>query len=182
MSFKEITIKQIGSMTSFSRTSIYNYFQTKEEIFLALLEREYETWTGQLEKIRSENESLSKEDFASLFARSLSERKNLLKLLSMNHYDLEENSSIQKLVEFKRSFKKSLEAVDSCLEKFFAKMSAEKRQDFIYSFFPFMFGIYPYTFVTQKQREAMDKAGVKFKQLTIYEIIYAQVKQLLSEE
>ena len=42
MSFKEITIKEIGKVTSFTRTSIYNYFQTKEEIFLALLQQEYE--------------------------------------------------------------------------------------------------------------------------------------------
>lgn len=37
MNFKDITIKEIGNVTSFSRTSIYNYFETKEEIFLALL-------------------------------------------------------------------------------------------------------------------------------------------------
>ena len=43
MSFKEITIKEIGAATSFTRTSIYNYFETKEEIFLALLQREYES-------------------------------------------------------------------------------------------------------------------------------------------
>jgi len=36
MSFKEITLREIGNVTSFTRTSIYNYFQTKEEIFLAL--------------------------------------------------------------------------------------------------------------------------------------------------
>ena len=46
MSFKEITIKEIGNATSVTRTSIYNYFQTKEEIFLALLQREYERWPG----------------------------------------------------------------------------------------------------------------------------------------
>ena len=46
MSFKEITIKEIGNATSFTLTSIYNYFQTKEEIFLALLQREYERWPG----------------------------------------------------------------------------------------------------------------------------------------
>ena len=45
MSFKKITIKEIGNATSFTRTSIYNYFQTKEEIFLALLQREYERWS-----------------------------------------------------------------------------------------------------------------------------------------
>ena len=50
MSFKEITIKEIGNVTSFTRTSIYNYFQTKEEIFLALLQREYELWIASLKE------------------------------------------------------------------------------------------------------------------------------------
>ena len=47
-SFKEITLKEIGEKTSFTRTSIYNYFQTKEEIFLALFQREYEAWIEDL--------------------------------------------------------------------------------------------------------------------------------------
>ena len=41
MGFHSITIKNISTETSFSRPSIYNYFQTKEEIFLGLLTREY---------------------------------------------------------------------------------------------------------------------------------------------
>lgn len=48
--FKEITLKEIGEKTSFTRTSIYNYFQTKEEIFLALLQQEYEKWIDDLKK------------------------------------------------------------------------------------------------------------------------------------
>ena len=50
-SFKEITLKEIGQQTSFTRTSIYNYFETKEEIFLALYEREYDRWNADLESI-----------------------------------------------------------------------------------------------------------------------------------
>ena len=42
LSFKDITLKDISKETSFSRPTIYNYFQTKEEIFLALYEREYD--------------------------------------------------------------------------------------------------------------------------------------------
>ena len=41
MSFREITIKEIGAATSFTRTSIHNDFETKEEIFLALVQKEY---------------------------------------------------------------------------------------------------------------------------------------------
>ena len=48
LDFKDINIKLIGSEISVGRTSIYNYFQTKEEIFLALLEREYLKWNEDL--------------------------------------------------------------------------------------------------------------------------------------
>ena len=58
MSFKDITIKEIGAATSFTRTSIYNYFQTKEEIFLALLQQEYEKWIADLDEIVADRKSV----------------------------------------------------------------------------------------------------------------------------
>ena len=103
MSFKDITIIEIGKVTSFTRTSIYNYFNTKEEIFLALLQREYEFWIQDLEKIISDNENLSKENFADLIAKSLENRKQLLKLLSMNLFDMEMNSRQENLIDFKKA-------------------------------------------------------------------------------
>jgi len=40
-SFKDITVRDIGNETSVGRTSFYTYFQTKDEIFLTILAREY---------------------------------------------------------------------------------------------------------------------------------------------
>ena len=111
MSFKEITMKDIATATSFTRTSIYNYFQTKEEIFLALLQREYELWNEKLRQLRAKHENLSATEFADKLARSLEERENLLKLMSMNHYDMEENSRFERLVEFKSVYGQSLKEV-----------------------------------------------------------------------
>lgn len=179
MSFKEITIKDIGMVTSFTRTSIYNYFQTKEEIFLALLQREYELWIGKLEQIQARHENMTRMEFASALAHSLEERPDLLKLLSMNLYDMEENSRMERLIEFKVVYGRSLDQVDGCLIRFFPEMTKQERRDFIYLFFPFMFGIYPYTVVTEKQRRAMAQAGVDYADISIYEMLYAQVKKLL---
>lgn len=179
MSFKEITIKEIGNATSFTRTSIYNYFQTKEEIFLALLQREYELWIDRLKRIQTEHEKMTKSEFADALAHSLEERHNLLKIMSMNHYDMEENSRIERLIEFKVVYGKSLAEVRKCLDKFFLEMTVKEKQDFIFSFFPFMFGIYPYTVVTEKQREAMTQAKVNYVYMSIYEITCAEVKKLL---
>ena len=179
VSFKEITMKEISTAIPLTRASIYNYFQTKEEIFLALLQREYERWTARLEKAREEHEKMSREEFARELAHSLEERQQLLKLLSMNLYDLEENCRFERLVEFKVVYGRALAEVGNCLEKFFPEMTEEDRQDFLYLFFPFLFGVYPYTVVTDKQRRAMDEAGIAYREQTVYEIVYGETRKLL---
>ncbi len=177
--FKDITIKQIGEKTTFSRTSIYNYFQTKEEIFLALFQREYEKWIKDLNKIYEENEKLIIEELANKLAHTIEKRPTLLKLLAMNLYDIEGNSKMEALVEFKQAYGDSIKAVKRCLDKFVTNMNEEEKTNFIFSFFPFMYGIYPYAVVTTKQKEAMEKADVPFKKLTIYEIAYMGTLKLL---
>ena len=86
MSFREITLKEIGNLTSFSRPTIYNYFETKEEIFLALFQREYDRWNEDLTAILCGNEQMTKAELSEKIALSLSGREQLLKLLSMNNY------------------------------------------------------------------------------------------------
>ena len=180
MSFKEITIKEIGGATSFTRTSIYNYFQTKEEIFLALIEREYNLWCDDLEKTMRKTESMTKDELADALARSLEKRPQLLKLLSMNHYDMEENSSLGRLTDMKVAYNRSICTVRELVKKYFPQLTDEQLHEFIYLFFPFMFGIYPYAVVTDKQQRAMKDAGMNYPKMTVYDITYGCVKRLLS--
>lgn len=179
MSFKDITIAEIGKATSFTRTAIYNYFNTKEEIFLALLQREYELWVEELDEMLARHERLTKPEFAEKLARSLEHRQQLLKLMSMNHFDMEMNSRSENLTEFKRAFGKSLKAVRRCLDKFFPELSAADRENFVYAFFPFVYGIYPYAVVTQEQRLAMAAADVGFVYHSIFELAYGCALKLL---
>ena len=179
MSFREITLKEIGSITSFSRPTIYNYFQTKEEIFLALFKREYDRWNEDLEAILDGNEQLTKTQLAEQIAHSLAGRQQLLKLLSMNNYDMEANSRQELLTSFKESYGESLRRMCMLLEKFCPDMSVTEIQNFVYIFFPFMFGIYPYTAVTEKQKTAMKEAGINYVYQTVYELTYSCLIRML---
>ncbi len=179
MSFREITLKEIGTITSFSRPSIYNYFETKEEIFLALFAREYDRWNEELDRILGRDEPLSKAQLADRIARSLADRPQLLKLLAMNNYDMEANSRPELLAAFKQSYGGSMQRMRMLLEQFCPDMSGKDIQDFIYTFFPFMFGIYPYTDVTEKQKSAMAEAGIPFVYQTVYELTYGCLVRLL---
>ena len=179
MGFKDITIRDIGAETSFTRTAIYNYFQTKEEIFLALLQREHEAWISNLEEITREHETTTIGDFSDAIAGSLEKRGCMLKLMSMNLYDMEGNSRMDNLVAFKVVYAQALRSVSGCLEKFFPQMTPGDIQEFLYVFFPFLFGVYPYTTATDKQKEAMELAHVDYAQYSVYEIVRSFVSRIL---
>ena len=181
MSFREITLKEIGNMTSFSRPTIYNYFETKEEIFLGLFQREYDRWNEDLTAILNGNEQLTKKELADNIASSLAGRQQLLKLLSMNNYDMEANSRQELLNTFKESYGRSMKLMSKLLQKFCPDMSVIDIQNFIYTFYPFMFGIYPYTAVTEKQRVAMKEAGINYVYQSVYELTFSCLIRLLSE-
>lgn len=180
MSFREITIKEIGAATSFTRTSIYNYFETKEEIFLALLQKEYEMWVEAMNAVMDRDDTLTRDKLARILARTLTDRPRLLRLLSMNLYDMEANSRPERLAEFKAAFGASLETVTRMVKKYIPEMGEAARQAFLYAFFPFIYGIYPYTSVTEKQKIAMDQAGIPYVYQSAYDLTYACLKKLLS--
>lgn len=178
MNFKDISIKDIGGKVSFTRTSIYNYFQTKEEIFLAILQQEYEMWLKSLNSILNDHSKLTHEELNKLIAKSLNDRELLLKLMSMNNYDMEENSRLSRLIQFKDVYGKCILALENCFKKF-TSFSTSKIEEILYSFLPFVYGIYPYAKVTPKQSEAMKNAGVKFKYHTIYDLALICLNNLL---
>lgn len=170
MNFKDITIKEIGNVTSFSRPTIYNYFQTKEEIFLALFEQEYEFWNEDLQKILNENERLAKEQLADKIARSLEKRELMLKILSVNLYDMEENSRFELLVSFKKVCKQTVESFKAIIAKFCPEMSKNEVEKLSLSFFAYLHGIYPYAYATDYQVKAMKEAKMIFRKQTIYDV------------
>ena len=182
MSFREITLKEIGTLVPFSRPTIYNYFQTKEEIFLALYEREYDRWNEDLSAVLAERERMTGSELAERIAASLAKREQLLRLLSMNNYDMEANSRQELLTAFKRAYGRSMELMRALLEKYRPQMSAEEIRGFLYIFYPFLFGVYPYAAVTEKQRAAMREAGVDFAYQSIYELTRGCLIRLLGDK
>ena len=176
LSFKEITLKEIGNETPFSRPTIYNYFESKEEIFLALFEREYILWSDELETLI---ESVSTESIAEKVSASLERHELMLKLLAVNLYDMEENSRKERLVEFKRAYGRSRQAFAALLEKTFPEKTERERGEMLIAAFEFLHGVYPYAHATVKQKEAMDEAGVQYEEKTIYEHALNGLKRIL---
>lgn len=178
-SFKEVKLQDIADATTFTRTAIYKYYKTKDEIFLGLLQREFEEWNTSLGKILNDYDSLSKESFSSLISHSLEERIQLLKLMSMNNFELEAESRYENVVEYKKVLGESMKLMRRLLDKYFADKDETQKEQFIYAFFPFTFGLYPYTILDEKAVKAMQDADVGFHYYSIYELAYNCIINLL---
>ena len=97
-------------------------------------------------------------------------------------HDLEENSRLSFLVDFKKTYAKALSTVSSLIGKFFPSFSEKDISSFLYSFFPFMYGVYPYTMMTEKQLIAMREVGIEIYKIPIRDFVYKTVIKLLGGE
>lgn len=177
--YHDITLGQIAEGVSFGRANIYNYFQCKDEIFLALLQREYERWILDLHAL-ADAAPLSDEQLTDGLATSLAARPQLLKLMTMNLYDMEENSRVEKLVEFKEVYARAVDALRDLLVASKNDWDETRIERFVFGFLPFMYGIYPYVFATDKQSEAMAEVGIGLPGLSIHDMSEPVIMALLA--
>ena len=177
--FHDVTTRGIGQEISCSRPTIYNYFESKEEIFLGLLARESKAWLAELDNLEPSGKEPPKEEFAAKVAETLERRAIMLRIMAMNVYDIEEKSRLERLTEYKELFLQEYLAFGKALRRFMQDADEEKIAKVQRAFFPFMAGVYPYAHPTDKQREAMEKAGLDYKPPAIREAVEEFLLQIL---
>lgn len=69
-----ISIKEIAKSTSICRSNIYNYYETKEEIFLDILKKEYLLWMEDMKKLLEEDSLRSRSSYCRIIARTARRR------------------------------------------------------------------------------------------------------------
>lgn len=177
--FNGVNIKEISTRISLTRPAVYNYFETKEEILLGLLAREYDGWCRDLEEVISLAASASPSMLAAQIAHTLEEKEIFLRILNMNLFEIEQNSRVERLADFKRLYGRATKALTEILHTFEAEVTSSECVEFCETFFAFLFGVYPFTVHTEKQLAAMELAGVSVHEPDIYEMVYRCVLRLL---
>lgn len=179
-SYHDITMTQVASKVSFGRANVYNYFQNKDEILLALLQREHELWATSLVRL-GEQGPLDDAHLAEGLAESLEERPQMLKLLAMNLYDIEQNSRLESLVEFKHVYGDAVRALRNLVAGSKPQWDEARMDCFVFSFMPLLHGVYPYVFHSKKQLAAMKEAGIAQPNLTICSMVREIALNLFQE-
>ena len=116
-SFESINVARVADRAGIAKGTIYLYFTTKEEIFLALYQKDYKLWVKAMEEgLRSGQGRYSIPKIASLFVRTLAGQQDFLRLTAILHTRLESNISLEKAKNFKNSVQEDLHRLGLLLE------------------------------------------------------------------
>jgi AcrR family transcriptional regulator len=161
--YEAVHFRAVSRKTSISRPSLYNYYKTKEEIFLDILQRDFTNWTEELKSHFDAVSKMTKDEFCTFLADTLVKHEKYFELLAVYMPSIEKNSSLDKLTTFKKETQPFSKVFLMGLDKFFPETKDEQKRRFYFNFQAVVHGVYPLTHLSKKQIQAAKKNNPKFK-------------------
>ena len=179
--YEAVHFKAVSGMTSVSRPTIYNYYNSKEEIFLDVLKRDFAKWTGELNSRFDKTKKMTKNQFCGFLADSILNHKKYFELLFVFMPSIEKNSSLEKLTAYKQSIWSFRMAFFYGLDKFFPNANDERKEMFYLHFKAVVYGVYPLTHLSDNQIKAMKKVNPKYKLPDFRQICFKALMLLMAD-
>lgn len=183
MEYEDISIKEIAKSTSICRSNIYNYYQTKDEIFLDILEKDYLSWMEDIKDRMTGEEEPGRESYCRNIAATAALHPRLLKLMSVHYITIEKNCSLEKLTAFKYAIHPFQETMEEILRIYFPKAPREKIQNFLFLLLSLIQGLYSMTSLCEKQVRAMQEVDPDYQMpdftTALYQALYILTSDLL---
>ena len=114
-SVREVTLTDIAAAVGMHKSAMLRYFETREQIFLALTAEGWQEWSAALRGDLSDRTDATPGDVAHAIARSLVARPLFCDLLAQAPLNLERNVSLDAAYEFKTAVLGEVAEVAGCL-------------------------------------------------------------------
>jgi len=125
--YDKVSFNAIAVEAGFTKSNMYRYFSSKDEIFLNVFADLFELWAGDfsLQLQTLEIEAAAK-DFADIWLNTMLSQPKLLDLMPILFTSLERNSSFEQLLEFKRLAMKLLYRLTLDITRIYPDIEGEK--------------------------------------------------------
>jgi AcrR family transcriptional regulator len=155
--YEDITFVQIAKEAGFTRSNLYKYFISKEEIFLEFLKHDMKLWKDELLNNFLDSNSYSIDKFIDIWIDVLQNNRRLTELTSILYLHLEKEASYESLLNFKRSFIKDFEQVVIHLTCKIKGFTTEKVAEFISMQGMIGIGLYQMTDLSENQQKILEQ-------------------------
>jgi AcrR family transcriptional regulator len=157
--FDNITFALIAKEAHFTRSNLYKYFNTKEEVFLELIKHDIEKWRKEVVDT-FQNRTYSIKEFSERWIHIHMRHKRMIGLLTILYTTLEKNSSLESLISFKKKTQEEFELLSKTLMNALPFSGPETLYEFLFAQLAMAIGTYPMLNLTHSQKQAMETVGM----------------------
>ena len=157
--FDKITMKKLGEKLSFTRNNLYQYVKSKNEVILLIIQQDFIDWANDLHHSLQALNSASLGDFCKAWVQTTVKYPRILHWFPLLGELIEKDVTLEKLIPFKKSYFKILEAVKEDIVKTLPKLDSAQAERLVYfhlRVLPHLFHLYNESTV---QKEAIKQAG-----------------------
>lgn len=155
MGFEAITFVSIAKEARFTRSNLYKYFNSKEEIFFEFLKHDMVLWRRDLEDMFEPDGRYSVGQFALMWQTAQGRHERMLDLVRLLHPVLEKNASEECLIGFKRAAKSEFQSLSRLLCRIFPKLGPDNAFKFLNMQLAISIGFYEMTTLSENQRTVL---------------------------
>ena len=156
-------VADIAADTGLAKGTVYRYFQSKEQIFLALLTQDFaELFTALELLIEQLPQPLSQAaaPFADGYLKLLQQSATLLPLLALLNAVLEQNLPQPQLLAFKQQLAQALDALGGKLAARFTALSPARASQLLLHSYALTLGLYQSTQLPAAVQTLLQQAGL----------------------
>lgn len=140
--YDDVNMVDVAREVGVAKGTLYLYFQTKEELFLAVLQTQFEQWFEVIVgRLTAASTPLTPEQLAEMLADSLATRSALTRLFALTHLVLEHNSNYDEIVAFKRMLQTHVVATGSLIEQKLSFLAAGEGSQLLLQVYAILLGI-----------------------------------------
>jgi AcrR family transcriptional regulator len=167
VSYDQVTMQMIATEAGFTRSNLYRYYNTREEIFLALYLLDFKQWVNQVRSYFTH--ALDIEDFVSQWTAILCEQQRYLSLTPLLSISLEKKPPLEIFKQTKETLWYHTQEIIPVLRTTLPFLSYENCLELANAHHVFVSGAWPMGHYSDEQSQVLQNMGyticsVEFKQ------------------
>lgn len=153
--YEKVTMQLIADKAKFTRSNLYRYFKTREEIFLTLYRSDIEAWLAEFSQDFAGSPAMPVESFASKWTDVLLKQERLIKLSPLLSLSLEKNVSEDLYREFKTTLNSIVEGTIPILKRVLPHHSESHLMNFMLFHAALVAGLWPMCQYSDMQKSVL---------------------------
>ena len=173
MPYDEVTLQKIAKEANFTRSNLYRYFATKEEIFLTLYLSDVREWVGEAQEAITGK--LTPEEFADVSTEILFRHPRLLDLTPLLALTLERNASEELYRETKIALGGILEELTIAMRTALPSLTPERAVDFFHFYQSLISGAWPMARQSKACMRILNELGMEWMAVDFRKLVSGSV-------